>query len=99
MTSNLEFEKVKVNEQNVVLAYALWFFLGCFGVHRFYTGQSKGWMYIVAFIIGYASLVFLVGGVILLGIFGFWIYDGIKLNQIVKMNNLKLIEDFERAQK
>ncbi|MFA6742527.1 MAG: TM2 domain-containing protein [Arcobacteraceae bacterium] len=93
---DVELEKVKTEQLNVVLAYILWWFLGVFGVHRFYTGQSKGWLYIVLFIVGIITMFFVVGYFILIGLGIWWIIDGIKLNKVVKEYNLNLLNNYQR---
>lgn len=95
--SDLELAKVKVGEQNVVVAYALWFFLGGIGIHRFYTKQSLGWLYIAGLIVGLATSLFVIGYFILIGLCVWWIVDGIKLNGVVQRFNLKLLEDYENS--
>lgn len=94
--TNIELEKAKTQQLNVVLAYSLWWFLGIFGMHRLYTKQKRWWIYIVLGIVGIITTFILIGYLILMGLFILWIIDGFKLNDIVKDYNLNLLEDFEK---
>ena len=72
-------EKMVVNAEiqnsgkNIVVAYLLWFFLGALGGHRFYLGKNgSGLTQALLTILGYATLFFIVGGVLLLAL-GIWL--------------------------
>lgn len=95
---DIELERIKVQQQNVILAYILWWFLGVFGAHRFYTGQSKGWLYIVLLIVGIITSFLVVGYFILLGLAIWWIIDGFKLHKVVKLQNLEVLNNYEKQQ-
>lgn len=95
--NNLELEKAKTQQLNVVLAYLLWWFLGIFGMHRLYTKQKRWWIYIVLGIVGIITTLIFIGYFILIGLFLLWIIDGFKLNGIVKDFNLNILEKFERS--
>jgi TM2 domain-containing membrane protein YozV len=94
--NNLELEKAKTQQLNVVLAYLLWWFLGIFGMHRLYTKQKRWWLYIVVGIVGIITTFILIGYLILIGLFILWIIDGFQLNGIVKDFNLNILENFEK---
>ncbi|MAC82509.1 MAG: hypothetical protein CL624_00070 [Arcobacter sp.] len=94
--NNLELEKAKTQQLNVVLAYFLWWFVGIFGMHRLYTKQKRWWIYIVLGLIGLITTVIFIGYFILIGLFILWIIDGFKLSGIVKDYNLNILEKFER---
>jgi len=94
--NNLELEKAKTQQLNVVLAYLLWWFVGIFGMHRLYTKQKIWWIYIVAGIVGIITTFILIGYLILMALFILWIIDGFKLNGIVKDFNLTILENFEK---
>ena len=94
--NNLELEKAKTQQLNVVLAYLLWWFVGIFGMHRLYTKQKRWWIYIVLGLIGIITTVIFIGYFILIGLFILWIIDGFKLNAIVKDFNLDILEKLER---
>jgi TM2 domain-containing membrane protein YozV len=94
--TNIELEKAKTQQLNVVLAYLLWWFIGILGIHRLYTKQKRWWIYIVLGIIGIITTFILIGYFILMGLFLLWIIDGFKLNNIVKDYNIKILENFEK---
>lgn len=54
------------------IAYLLWFFLGTFGIHKFYLGKT-----------GVGILYFFTGGLFLIG----WIYDLFTLGSQVDIYN------------
>lgn len=91
-------EKAKAEQLNVVLAYVLWWFLGMFGAHRFYTKQKLGWLYIVLTLVGFLTSAFLIGIPILLGVMVWWIIDAVKLNNVVKMYNLEVLEKYQERE-
>lgn len=93
---NLELEKAKTQQLNVVLAYLLWWFLGIFGMHRLYTKQKRWWIYIVVGIVGIITTFIIIGYVILIGLFILWIIDGFKLNGIVRDFNLNILENLQK---
>ncbi|KLD96416.1 NINE protein [Aliarcobacter butzleri] len=93
---DIELEKIKAQQQNVILAYILWWFLGIFGAHRFYTGQSKGWLYIVLTIIAFLTIYIFIGIFIFIGLAIWWIFDGFKLHKIVKENNLEMLNNYQK---
>lgn len=95
---DIELERIKAQQQNVVLAYILWWFLGMFGAHRFYTGQSKGWLYIVLFIVGIITLFIAVGYFIFIGMGIWWLIDGFNLHKVVKLQNLEVLNNYEKQQ-
>tara|TARA_R110002050_G_scaffold244596_1_gene382184 strand:- start:134 stop:427 length:294 start_codon:yes stop_codon:yes gene_type:complete len=93
---DVELEKAKAEQLNVVLAYVLWWFLGIFGVHRFYTAQSKGWLYIVLCVIGFITSFIVIGYFVFIGLFIWWIIDGIKLNNVVKLYNINVLNRYQQ---
>ena len=95
--TNIDLEKAKTQQLSVVLAYLIWWFTGIFGIHRIYTKQKHWWIYIVVGFIGIITTFMVLGYLILIGLFIFWVIDGFKLNGIVKDFNLKIIEDFQRS--
>ncbi len=63
-----------IRERSAVVAYVLWFFLGHFGVHRFYLGRiGSGVCQLALFLIGGATVWFLIG-LIPLGILWLWLF-------------------------
>jgi hypothetical protein len=94
--NNLDLEKAKTQQLNVVLAYFLWWFVGIFGMHRLYTRQKLWWVYIVLGIVGIITTFILIGYLILIGLFILWLIDGFKLNGVVRDFNLSILENFEK---
>lgn len=85
----LELEKSRIQsemvyqEKNLVLAYALWFFLGTLGAHRFYLGKIKTAVtYLLIALFGWLLL-----GIpyIILGIW--WLVDAYFVNKYVVEHN------------
>ena len=94
----LEMEKSKLQtemvyqEKNLVLAYALWFFLGTLGAHRFYLGKIKTAVtYLVIALFGWI----LVGiPYIALGIW--WLIDAYYVNKyVIEHNNDMKVKKLE----
>ncbi|WP_374291353.1 TM2 domain-containing protein [Paenirhodobacter enshiensis] len=72
-TRDLYIEQRIANERkSTLLAYVLWFFLGFFGVHRFYLGRwLSGLLMLVLFGIG-SALTFIGVGYVLIGVVALW---------------------------
>jgi TM2 domain-containing membrane protein YozV len=90
-------EKAKTQQKSVVLAYLLWWFLGWLGIHRLYAGMSKWWLYPVLGLVGAITVFILVGYVILLGLFIWWIIDAVNLHKVIQLQNLEVIENYEKS--
>jgi TM2 domain-containing membrane protein YozV len=84
--------------KNLVLAYALWFFFGALGAHRYYVGHIlKGLLFLVGTAVAIALsaanaldsdskapvAMTIIGGVIGLIVFVFWVIDAFKLPRLV----------------
>lgn len=65
------------------VAYLLWFFLGIFGVHRFYTGHTKS---------AIAQLVLLLTGIGVLVLLPWLIIDIFLIPGLVRERNLETLE-------
>lgn len=66
----------QTQSRSLVIAYLLWFFLGGFGVHRFYLGHTRSGLYMLGLCIVSAILsIIVIGalGYIALGIW--WLVD------------------------
>lgn len=72
-TRDLYIEQRIANERkSTLVAYLLWFFLGFFGVHRFYLGRwVSGLLMLVLFGIG-SALTFIGVGYVLIGAVALW---------------------------
>ncbi|MFD2175088.1 TM2 domain-containing protein [Rhodobacter lacus] len=65
-------QRVANDGPSALVAYLLWFFLGFFGVHRFYLGRwISGLLMLILFGIG-SALTFLLVGYIPLALVGLW---------------------------
>jgi TM2 domain-containing membrane protein YozV len=77
--------------KNMVLAYLLWFFLGSFGVHRFYLGKiGTGITQLILLAVGSATTVILVGFIPLLVLGVWWIADAYFVYKHVTDANARL---------
>ncbi|HUE78936.1 MAG TPA: TM2 domain-containing protein [Sphingomicrobium sp.] len=84
----------EANRKSTGAAYLLWFFLGGFGAHRFYLGRvGTGVGQLLLLLLGWAPL-FL--GWLALGIW--WIVDAFLIPDIIRIENLKAIDQIERGQ-
>lgn len=64
------------------VAWALWFFLGGFGAHRFYLGKVKSGAGMAGLFVGSAILtVILIGFVGYLALAAWWVYDALQMNK------------------
>ncbi|WP_171013015.1 NINE protein [Arcobacter arenosus] len=97
MATDFGLEKAKTQQKSVVLAYLLWWFLGWLGIHRLYAGMSKWWLYPVLGLVGAITVFILVGYVILLGLFIWWIIDAVNLHKVIQLQNLEVIENYEKS--
>ena len=62
--------------KNMVVAYLLWFFIGWFGVHRFYLGKiSSGVAQLLLLVIGWITTLIFVGWLLLIPLFVWWALD------------------------
>lgn len=79
------------NRKSVGVAYLLWFFLGYFGGHRFYTGRaaSAGAMVILT-LLGIAFSVIGVGFIMLLGVSAWAIVDAFLIPGWIRSINMEL---------
>ena len=67
---------LNIANKSIGIALLLWFFLGIFGVHRFYMGDYKyGRWQLILSIIGFLTLIVLIGIPILIGVVVWVLYD------------------------
>jgi TM2 domain-containing membrane protein YozV len=81
-----------INKKSMLLAYVLWWFLGTFGVHRFYLGRiGSGLAMLVTAAVSIALTIVLVGflGLIVLGVW--WIIDACLIPGMVREHNTRLM--------
>ena len=64
------------SERSLLIAYLLWFFLGGFGVHRFYLGHTKSGLWMLGLCIISAVLsVIAVGALGFIALSIWWVVD------------------------
>lgn len=80
-------------KKDVLLAYILWFFLGSFGVHRFYMDRTfSGIMMALLHLISWPTVFFLIGiaGFAVLGLW--WFIDAFLIMGWVERHNMSLAQ-------
>lgn len=97
MSINVEQMRLEEQKKNPVVAYILWWFLGFFGAHRFYMGKSNAVTMLVISIVSFLTMVIVVGYIGLIAMFVWWVLDAISLHKWVKIYNLELINNYEKA--
>jgi TM2 domain-containing membrane protein YozV len=85
------------NKKSVIVAYLLWFFLGMFGVHRFYLGRVASGLILLLLTLVAGALYVVFIGVVLMAIPGlWWLIDALLIPGIVRDYNNELISDVSR---
>lgn len=81
------------NRKSTGVAYLLWLFLGGFGAHRFYLGQTgTAAAQLVLWVLGWATLIVGVG-LVLLAIVGIWVLvDAFLIPGIIREQNMRLVD-------
>ena len=75
-------------QKSLVGTYLLWFFLGGFGVHHFYTGNSgAGIAMLLLNVVGWVLTVFLIGWLFLAVFVIWWIIDAFLIPGYVRAAN------------
>ncbi len=91
----MRFEAAK---KSVVVAYLLWFFLGFFGLHRIYLGYVvSGLLMLALWGIGTALCIVLIGYVILVVPFLWWLLDALLIPGLARDSNNRVIAEIERG--
>lgn len=81
---------VKTEGKNMVLAYVLWFFLGVFGIRRFYLERpGTGVAQLLLWVVGAFTLMFGIGFVLMLIAGIWWLVDAFLVQSIVTEYNRK----------
>lgn len=84
-------------KRSILIAYLLWFFLGYFGVHRFYLGRvASGLAMLALFGLSWALTFLLVGyaGLLLIGLW--WLVDLLLIPGMAASYNRRVIEGIRR---
>lgn len=85
------------NKKSIIVAYLLWFFLGMFGVHRFYLGRTGSGLVLLLLTLVSGALYIIVVGMILMGIPAlWWLIDALLIPGIVRDYNNRLIYEVAR---
>lgn len=82
----------EVNKKSAGTAYLIWFFLGMFGMHRFYLGKTgSGAAQLILTVLSLGLLPFGVGGVLIF-VPGLWaFFDVFFIGGMVRRHNETLI--------
>ena len=85
------------NKKSIVVAYLFWFFLGMFGVHRFYLGRTGSGLVLLLLTLISGALYIVIVGAILMGIPAlWWLIDALLIPGIVRDYNNRLISEVVR---
>lgn len=91
----MRFEAAK---KSVLVAYLLWFFLGWLGLHRFYLGYViSGLLMLALWGVGTLLTFILVGYVILVVPFLWWLLDLLLIPGMARDRNNQIIAEIERG--
>lgn len=91
----MRFEAAK---KSVLVAYLLWFFLGFFGLHRFYLGYVlSGLIMLALWVIGTVLSIILIGYVILVVPALWWLVDALLIPGLARDANDRIIVEIERG--
>lgn len=100
MSTQLDVERqmrYDANKKSALLAYVLWFFLGWFGLHRFYLGRiGSGFAMLVLHGLSWLTYFILIGfvGFAVLGLW--WLIDALLIPGMTRDYNNRLIDRLGR---
>ncbi|WP_374763839.1 TM2 domain-containing protein [Yunchengibacter salinarum] len=84
----MEFES---RRKSVLVAYLLWFFLGGFGVHRFYLGATfSGFVMLAVAGVSFLTMIILIGHLGMLFIGLWWLVDALLIPGLTQRYNARL---------
>jgi TM2 domain-containing membrane protein YozV len=85
------------NRKSALVAYVLWFFLGYFGVHRFYLGRvGSGLAMLLLGLLSGALTVVLIGYIGLAIIAIWWLIDAVLIPGMTRRYNNRLVDEIAR---
>ncbi|WP_225427197.1 TM2 domain-containing protein [Apilactobacillus micheneri] len=85
---NMVENSANTNKANPIIAWLLWWFIGQFGAHRFYLNRSNAITMLIINIIGWISIILLIGYIILGIMFIWWIIDAFSIQAWLRENYL-----------
>ena len=87
--------------KNIIVALALWFFLGYWsGAHNYYLERyGAGIAQFLLFIIGICTLFFVVGFFILLGLFIWWVLDLVTIFKVCDTSQIIAVDSGKKKNK
>ena len=100
MRADLDAERMMrydAGKKSALLAYVLWFFLGWFGVHRFYLGRvTSGIVMLVLWGLSWLTHFILIGfvGFAVIGLW--WLIDALLIPGMARDYNNRLVDQLRR---
>jgi TM2 domain-containing membrane protein YozV len=100
MSARLDDERMMrydARKRSALIAYILWFFLGLFGVHRFYLGRvGSGLAMLVLHGLSWITVLILIGylGFGILGLW--WLIDALLIPGMTRSYNERVIDSLSR---
>lgn len=88
----------EVGRKSIGAAYAIWFFLGFLGIHRFYLGRTaSGVGQLLLFVVGLFLLPIGVGALLWLALGVWWLIDVALIPGIVRRHDAVLLDRLSSA--
>ena len=85
------------NKKSVIVTYLLWFFLGWFGIHRFYVGKWISGFILLALTLVAGATYWIFIGMVLMAIPGlWWLIDALLIPGMVRDYNNDLVDEVSR---
>ncbi|MDD2789894.1 MAG: TM2 domain-containing protein [Sulfurimonas sp.] len=96
--TNIDLARYEVQKKNMLIAYLLWWFLGLFGVHRFYMNQPKALLMLIVGIITFLTLFIGIGVILFIPLWIWWFVDAFFLHKWVTKYNLSLLDTYTQRE-
>lgn len=85
------------NKKSVIVTYLLWFFLGWFGIHRFYVGKWISGFILLALTLVAGATYWIFIGMVLMAVPGlWWLIDALLIPGMVREYNNDLVDEVSR---